>query len=35
MTYRNYSLAQLQQADAAHHLHPLPIIANCARLVHA
>jgi putrescine aminotransferase len=22
MTYRNYSLAQLQQADAAHHLHP-------------
>jgi putrescine aminotransferase len=22
MTYQNYSLAQLQQADAAHHLHP-------------
>lgn len=22
MTYRNYSLAQLQQIDAAHHLHP-------------
>ncbi len=22
MTYRNYSLAQLQQVDAAHHLHP-------------
>ncbi len=22
MTYQNYSLAQLQQIDAAHHLHP-------------
>ncbi|MEQ9181204.1 MAG: aspartate aminotransferase family protein, partial [Nitratireductor sp.] len=22
MNYQNYSLAQLRQADAAHHLHP-------------
>ncbi|TGV28065.1 aspartate aminotransferase family protein, partial [bacterium M00.F.Ca.ET.168.01.1.1] len=22
MTYQNYSLKQLQQIDAAHHLHP-------------
>ena len=22
MTYQNYSLAQLQQIDASHHLHP-------------
>ncbi len=31
MTYQNYSLKQLQQIDAAHHLHPFTDHKRIAR----